>query len=96
MLDDGQAECVYVGYRGSRHVGQADWRFELSGLHVGRTLTVWLYNVRLESDDDSPGSHGTWDAVCWVDDETVLDDVGFLDGYRDMLVEVVTEILKET
>ena len=95
MLDDGQAECVYVASRTGRLEHYVDWRFELSGLHVGRTLGVWLCNVCLEYDEDGPGSYGTWEVICWADDETVLEDVGFLDGYRDMLVETVTEMLQE-
>ena len=95
MLDDGQAECVYVCDRRGSLPGQLDWYFELSGLHVGRTLDVWLVNVRLEYDDDGPGSHGTWDALCWFYDNTVMEDAGFLYGYGEALVKIVTDMLKE-
>ena len=67
----------------------------MSGCHVGRTLDVWLCNVRLEYDDDGPGSYGTWDVMLWADDGTVLDDQGFLDGYSDALVLDVTAMLQE-
>ena len=94
MLDAGEGTCCFVGERASKtRAGWVDWRFTLSGQHIGPTLDVWLTNVRLEYDDDGPGCTATWDSMLWADDETTVEDDACLDGYGEALQPEVEEIL---
>ena len=96
MLDDGHFGCCFVEDRAGTYAAwQVDWRFHLWGFHVGPTLDVWLCNVRLEYDEDGPGTSATWNAIVWADDDTMIEDVAILDGYTDALVPVVKEMLQE-
>jgi hypothetical protein len=93
MLNDGTAACSHVASRRGQLVGHADWHFELSGLHAGRPLHVWLCHVRLEYGDDGQSSYATWDLMRWTDDDTALEDAVCLDGYGDALAPIVTDML---
>lgn len=95
MLDDGHFGCCYVEDRGGAIYGHVDWRFKLWGLHVGPTLDVWLCNVRLDYEDDGPGSVAHWDTMAWADDHTLVEDDAMLDGYNDSLAPEIKEMLQE-
>lgn len=82
LLDEGQFDCAFLGDRASQG-GGVDYHFSCVGLHLGWPLDIWLCDVRLEYDDDGPGSHATWKDVRWADDNAALTDEDFLDGYLD-------------
>ena len=94
MLDDGHFGCCFVADRGGAHRGQADWRFQLWGLHAGPTLDVWLCNVRMEYDDEGPGT-AHWGQMLWADDGTPVTDDAILDGYSDALFPEVKAMMQE-
>lgn len=88
---DGEATVEWLTDRRAKH-GCVDYRYTLSGAHLGEPIEVWMLCADLEYDEDGP--HPSWDKIVWADDGADLDDY-LLDAYSDALSDDLRELLNQ-